>query len=57
MIIVKKVITKKQQKEFLEFPLSLYKDNPYFVPSLYMMEKDIFKKIKLRIIIIVDNYI
>lgn len=44
MITVKKVITKKQQKEFLEFPLSLYKDNPYFVPSLYMMEKDIFKK-------------
>ena len=44
MIIVKKVITKKQQKEFLEFPLSLYKDNPYFVPSLYLMEKDIFKK-------------
>ena len=44
MIIVKKVITKKQQKELLEFPLSLYKDNPYFVPSLYLMEKDIFKK-------------
>ena len=44
MILVKKVITKKQQKEFLEFPLSLYKDNPYFVPSLYLMEKDIFKK-------------
>ena len=44
MITVKKVITKKQQKEFLEFPLSLYKDNPYFVPSLYLMEKDIFKK-------------
>lgn len=44
MIVVKKVITKKQQKEFLEFPLSLYKDNPYFVPSLYLMEKDIFKK-------------
>lgn len=44
MIVVKKVVTKKQQKEFLEFPLSLYKDNPYFVPSLYLMEKDIFKK-------------
>ncbi len=44
MITVKKVITKKQQKEFLEFPLSLYKDNPYFVPSLYLMEKDIFRK-------------
>lgn len=44
MIIVEKVTTKRQQKEFLEFPLSLYKDNPYFVPSLYLMEKEIFKK-------------
>ena len=44
MVIVEKVITKRHQKEFLEFPLSLYKDNPYFVPSLYLMEKDIFNK-------------
>ena len=44
MIIVKEVKTKKEQKEFLNFPLNLYKDNPYFVPPLYMDEKKIFKK-------------
>ena len=44
MVVVKKVSTKKQQKEFLDFPLKLYKDNPYFVPSLYMDEKKIFNK-------------
>ena len=44
MVVVKKVTTKKQQKEFLDFPLKLYKDNPYFVPPLYMDEKKIFDK-------------
>ena len=44
MVVVKKVTTKKQQKEFLDFPLKLYKDNPYFVPPLYMDEKKIFNK-------------
>ena len=44
MVVVKKVSTKKQQKEFLDFPLKLYKDNPYFVPPLYMDEKKIFNK-------------
>ena len=44
MVIVKEVKTKKEQKEFLNFPLNLYKDNPYFVPPLYMDEKKIFKK-------------
>ena len=44
MVVVKKVTTKKQQKEFLNFPLNLYKGNPYFVPPLYMDEKKIFNK-------------
>ena len=44
MVIVKEVKTKKQQKEFLDFPLNLYKNNPYFVPPIYMDEKQIFKK-------------
>ena len=44
MIIVKEVKTRKEQKEFLNFPLKLYEDNPYFVPPLYMDEKKIFKK-------------
>lgn len=44
MIEVRKVKTKKQQREFLEFPLKLYKGNPYFVPPLYSDEKSIFSK-------------
>lgn len=44
MIEVKEVKTRRQQKEFLDFPLKLYKDNPYYVPPLYLDEKKIFKK-------------
>ncbi len=43
MIEVKIVKTKKEQREFLEFPLKLYKNNPYFVPPLYSDEAKIFK--------------
>ena len=35
MVSVMEVTTKKQQREFLDFPLELYKDCPYFVPPLY----------------------
>ena len=44
MIEVCEVKTKKQQREFLTFPLELYKGNPYFVPPLYGDEKNIFSK-------------
>lgn len=44
MITIKEVQTKKDIKEFIEFPLRLYKGNPYFVPPLYSDEKDLFKK-------------
>ncbi len=44
MFYIKKVETKKEQKLFLDFPLKLYKGNPYFVPPLYMDEKKIFSK-------------
>ena len=44
MITVKEVRTKKEQKDFLNFPLDLYKDNPNFTPPLYIDEKKIFKK-------------
>ncbi len=44
MIEIREVTTKKQQKEFLQFPLKLYKDNPYFVPPLYGDEKQIFSE-------------
>ena len=44
MITIEEVKTKKQQKEFLDFPLKLYKGNPYYTPPLYMDEKKIFRK-------------
>ncbi len=42
MLTVKKVETRREQKEFLDFPLKLYRDDPYFVPPLYADEKLIF---------------
>ena len=44
MITIERVINKKQQREFLRFPLRLYKGNPYFAPPLYMDERKIFHK-------------
>ena len=42
MVTVKEVRTKAEQKAFLDYPLRLYRDNPYFVPPLYGDEKKIF---------------
>ena len=42
MIEIIKVETKKQRKEFVEFPLKLYKNNKYFVPPIYADEMSIF---------------
>ena len=36
------VTTKKERKEFVEYPLRLYKGNPYFVPPFYSDEMKIF---------------
>ena len=44
MIEVVEVKTRRQQREFLQFPLDLYRDNPYFVPPLWGDEKKIFRK-------------
>ena len=44
MITVREVTTKKEQREFINFPLKMYKDNPYFVPPLYGDEKKMFSK-------------
>ena len=44
MITVKEVETKKEQKQFLNFPLKMYKKCPYFAPPLYIDEKKIFTK-------------
>lgn len=44
MLTVVEVKTKKQKREFLNFPLKLYKGNDCFVPPLYGDEKKIFRK-------------
>ncbi|MBO5287189.1 MAG: hypothetical protein J6B34_03610 [Clostridia bacterium] len=41
-IEILEVKTKAQRKEFVEYPLRLYKDCPYFVPPLYGDEMAIF---------------
>ena len=43
MVEIREVKTNKDIKEFIEFPLRLYKDNPYFVPPLYGDEKALIK--------------
>lgn len=43
MIHIREVKTKKEQKQFIDFPLDLYRDNPCFVPPLYGDEKKMFK--------------
>lgn len=43
MVVVREAKTKKEQRDFLNFRLSLYKGNPYFVPPLWSDEKRIFR--------------
>ena len=43
MLEIVEAITGRQQRDFLNFPLKLYKDNPYFVPPLWGDEKKIFR--------------
>ncbi|MBO4505180.1 MAG: hypothetical protein IKX80_10440 [Lachnospiraceae bacterium] len=38
MVTIKEVKTKKEQREFVRFPLDLYKGNEYYVPMLYAGE-------------------
>ena len=44
MVTIKEVKTRKDVKKFINFPLDLYKNCPYFVPPLYGDEKALFKK-------------
>lgn len=44
MVVIQEALSKKQQREFLNFPLKLYQDDPNFVPPLYMDEKKIFQE-------------
>ena len=44
MFTIKEVKTKKDIKKFINFPLELYKDCPYYVPNLYKDEYKLFTK-------------
>ena len=44
MITIKEVKTKKEIKDFINLPLNMYKNNPYFIPPLYSDELALFKK-------------
>ena len=44
MIEIREVKNSAEIRRFIEFPLKLYKDNPYFTPPLYGDEKKMFKK-------------
>ena len=39
MVEIREVKGRKEIKRFIEFPLKMYKNNPYFVPPLYGDEK------------------
>ena len=56
------VTTKKQLKQFIDFPHFLYKDNPNYVPALFLAEKWVFgnknpffKKSKIQQFLAMDN--
>ena len=42
MLIVQEVKTRKQKRDFLSFPIRLYKGCPYYGPNLYGDEKRLF---------------
>jgi len=46
MIVVKEAISKKELTEFVKFPFSLYKDNPYWVPPIIADELESFDPTK-----------
>ena len=46
MVVVKEVLSKKDLKKFVKFPIKLYKGNPYFVSGLIQDEIDEFTKEK-----------
>ncbi len=46
MVTIKEALTKKDLVKFMEFPLELYKGNPYYVPDILAsqvadMEKEV----------------
>lgn len=41
MIAIKQVLTDKDKRKFINYPLKLYRNNPYYVPVLYQDEKKV----------------
>ena len=46
MITIQEAKTKNELIEFIKFPFSLYKDNPYWVPPIIADELETFDKTK-----------
>ena len=44
MITLKEMMTKKEMKQFVKFPFSLYKNNPYWVPPIIKEEMNVLDK-------------
>jgi hypothetical protein len=44
MITLKEMITKKEMKQFVIFPFSIYKNNPYWVPPIISEELEVLNK-------------
>ena len=44
MITIKELFTRKELKQFVAFPFSLYKGNPYWVPPIIKDELDTLDK-------------
>ena len=44
MITLKEMTTKKEMKQFVQFPFSIYKNNPYWVPPIIKEELDVLNK-------------
>ena len=45
MILIKEVLSKKELKEFIKFPFSLYKNSKYWVPPIISEEIKVFNKL------------
>ena len=46
MITLKEIITKKEMKQFVKFPFSIYKKNPFWVPPIIKEELGVLNKEK-----------
>lgn len=55
-IEVKQVVSKKQMRKFVEYPLELYKGSSYYIPLLYGDEMKLFDKKKSPCAALADMY-